>query len=177
MQQSPTKARKELNTTFDLQEMRKLVESGKLKTKEIAEILNIDRTTVWRNIQKIKDKEGPFKAFKNNKADILLDSTRHSLMLDRRVTNYFLDMSDSDFDKLTTHQKIQLKSACNAAAGTMFDKHTTIINVQGDVQMNSINISESEAESLQLKSTSDLAVKILDSAGEKSKELPEISVK
>jgi len=114
---------------------------------ELAAEFGISQNLAWRIKTKLSEVKQTLTHFKDNKLNYLSESQYHALALQSKIIEFYLQ--DCEFDKLNNKEKVMLLDSTNRIAGTLEDKQITIINVKGNLNVNSFNLSAEESTLLQ----------------------------
>ena len=114
---------------------------------KISADMGISQSMAWRIQQRLNKANIIITDFRDRKVDYLLTAQYQAIELQAKTVEYFL--VDSNFARLKDFEKIKLLQAMNNIAGTLEDKQQVIINVKGNAQFNTVNLSPDEISQLQ----------------------------
>lgn len=90
-----------------------------LSNPEIATLLGVNQSTVYRFLERMKPEIGAVEAFKHNRADVLARIQAKSLDAQERIID---TLDDGLLTAFTPSQKSSMLIALNAQSGTLYDK-------------------------------------------------------
>lgn len=132
--------------SIDFDHLQALVNAD-FSTYEIADKLGISQPMAWRLTKEINNLNQQLTQFKDNKLDFFAGLQLKSIRFQEMLIDYF--QQDSSFRELKPKEKIMLFDALNRTTGTLEDKQITIVNIKGNLNINSINLSPEESTLLQ----------------------------
>lgn len=118
-----------------------------LSDPDIAKLLPLSRWQVFYIRNRLNKLNQQLVHLRDNKVDYLLSDQLQSLRLRSILLAYFL--KDGQIETIPDKIKVMLLDATNRAVGTSEDKQQVIINVKGNAQFNTVNLSPDEISQLQ----------------------------
>lgn len=91
-----------------------------LSTAEIAPIVGVNQSTVWRFLDSIDAEKVELSKFKVNRADVFAGLQGKALALQHKLVDHL--MGDGVIDALSDGAKVQLANSINNVFGTAYDK-------------------------------------------------------
>ena len=90
---------------------------------EIARLYNVDRTTIWKYLKEFQVDNKELRSFESGLQDEVLKSLLDDLNLAKRVVNYFNNLGDDEFRKLTPNTLLTLKRSNDIGIGIKIEKY------------------------------------------------------
>ena len=118
-----------------------------LSDPDISKLLPLSRWQVFYIRNRLNKLNQQLTHLRDNKVDYLLSDQLQSLRLRSILLAYFL--KDGQIETIPDKIKVMLLDATNRAVGTSEDKQQVIINVKGNAQFNTVNLSPDEISQLQ----------------------------
>ncbi len=121
----PNRKPRKILSQKEIQQAAILQEAG-FKQIEIADIQGVDRTTIWKYLKQFQVNNKILKKYEGTLQDEVLKSLLDDLNLSKRVINYFNNLSDDEFNKLTPTTLLTLKRSNDIGLGIKVEKHRLI---------------------------------------------------
>ena len=103
---------------------------------KIAKQFSLPQKTAWRIIQKIRHRSSNLNHFKDNRSNYLASIHSKSILLQDRIYDHFIDMSDDVFNRLTSDTKRALLHTTGINANNIYNQE----RLEGDLSTSNTSV-------------------------------------